>query len=120
MRVPIPKKKLLKRRPALRPKISVSLPERGWQAEFAIKYPVASHDRRDKESNSEDIGPVNVATILVSIHGQSVFESDFLELTKGREKDADECCAHHRNEFLRRRFLSKDNLVGAIWLSICV
>jgi hypothetical protein len=48
------------------------LPERGWHAELAIRYPVASHDRRLRESKDEEMGAVSVATMVVSGVGQSV------------------------------------------------
>ena len=66
MSVPTPKKMLLKMRPALRPKMSVSLPESGWHAELAMRYPVASQERSERELKSDDMGPVSVATMLVS------------------------------------------------------
>ena len=46
--------------------MSVNLPESGWHAELAIRYPVASHDRRLRESKDEEMGAVSVATMVVS------------------------------------------------------
>ena len=66
MRVPIAKKTLLNISPYLREKMSVNLPDNGWQAALAIRYPVASQESRESESKLDEIGAVRVATTVVS------------------------------------------------------
>ncbi len=66
MRVPIAKKTLLNIRPYLREKMSVNLPDNGWQAALAIRYPVASQASRESESKLDEMGAVRVATTVVS------------------------------------------------------
>lgn len=47
--------------------MSVRRPARGWQAALEIKYAVASQDSRDRDLNEDEIGPVKVATTVMSI-----------------------------------------------------
>ena len=77
MRVPIAKKTLLNIRPYLREKMSVNLPDNGWQAALAIRYPVASQESRESESKLDEMGAVRVATTVVSDY--------WLACTFGRE-----------------------------------
>ena len=53
--------------PDFRENMSVRRPARGWQAALEIKYAVASQDSRERELNEDDIGPVKVATTVMSI-----------------------------------------------------
>jgi hypothetical protein len=46
--------------------MSVRRPDRGWHAEFAIRYAEASHDRRDNELKDVEIGAESVAMIVES------------------------------------------------------
>jgi hypothetical protein len=66
MRFPIAKTTFEKISPAFRENMSVKRPERGWQAALDIKYAVASQESSDRELKEEDMGPVRVATIVLS------------------------------------------------------
>jgi hypothetical protein len=75
MSVPTAKKTLLKISPHRREKMSVSFPDNGWHAELAIKYPVASHESKESDSNSDEMGPDRVATTVVSSMVSSCYTS---------------------------------------------
>lgn len=46
--------------------MSVNRPLKGWKAAFEIRYEVASQDSSEKELKDEEMGAVNVATMVVS------------------------------------------------------
>jgi hypothetical protein len=66
MRQPAPKKTLEKINPLRREKISVNFPARGWHAALAIRYADASQESRLSDLNSDDMGVVRVAMMVVS------------------------------------------------------
>lgn len=66
IKLPTAKKTLENIRPVRREKISVNRPLSGWEAALAIRYPVANHERSENEWNEDEIGPVSVATTVVS------------------------------------------------------
>jgi hypothetical protein len=46
--------------------MSVNFPARGWHAALAIKYADANQESKLSDLNSDDIGVVSVAMIVVS------------------------------------------------------
>ena len=66
IKLPAQKSTRQKTSPDLLPYISVSLPARGYSAEFAIKYAEASHARRVKEWKESEMEDVSVATMVSS------------------------------------------------------
>lgn len=66
MRVPAAKRILEATSPVLRLNISVSRPERGWQAAFAMRYADASQERRERDWKEVEMGAARVATIVES------------------------------------------------------
>jgi len=65
--VPAAKKTLAKAIPARRPYISVSFPDNGWNAAFAMRYPDAIQENNVPELKDAVIGPESVATMVASI-----------------------------------------------------
>ena len=66
IRFPAAKKTLLKKSPVRREKISVKRPERGWQAELAMRYADASQERRESELKESEMGAESVAIMVAS------------------------------------------------------
>ena len=120
MNVPAAKKVQANITPALRPKISVSLPDRGCTAALAMRYPEAIHASSVEEWKYVLIGEASVATMVESawlyqylVRLITMCIDRYSKHTQSSKESSHPHAAHNQNYFLRTGLIRYRHIVLA-------